>query len=79
MLILIVSIVLSPGVSLREGDSSEPAIRILPSVSKDSIMLSNILKDTPVAAPKSTEKDKAKDSLVYAKGFPNCQRKWLSQ
>ena len=28
-------------------------------------MLSNILKDTHVAAPKSMKKDKAKDSLVY--------------
>ena len=51
--------------SLKEGDSNEPAIQILPSGSKDSITLSDILKDTPVEAPKSMEKDKAKDSLVY--------------
>ena len=71
MLILIVSFVLSPGVSLKEGDSNEPAIWILSSRSKDSITLSDILKETPVVAPKSMEKDKAKDSLVYiCKGIP---------
>ena len=60
------SFVLSLGVSLKEGDSSEPAIRILPSGSKDSITLSNTSKDTPVAVDhKSMDKDKAKNSLVY--------------
>ena len=60
------SFVLSLGVSLKEGDSSEPAIRILPSGSKGSITLSNISKDTPVAVDhKSMDEDKGKDSLVY--------------
>ena len=66
------SFVLSLGVSLKEGDSSEPAIRILPSGSKGSITLSNTSKDTPVAVDhKSMDEDKAKNSLVYVReGIP---------